>query len=232
MGICEVSRARNIKPSFFKNEVLAQCSAHARLVFIGLWGLADREGRLEDRPLRIKAEILPYEDCDIDKLLTELVRGKFILRYGEHSKYIQVLAFKKHQSPHVKEGDSTIPAPDKPYAIRDNHEASPSDSLFPLPDSPSPIAAKAAKVNGSRRPKDEIWESLLTACGIPLTATISPSARGAYNRAVKDLKSMGASPEMIAARGKAFSRKWPSVSLTPTALVRRWNESVVPSKRP
>jgi len=35
----------------------------ARLLYPGLWMLADREGRLEDRPLRIKAEILPYDTC-------------------------------------------------------------------------------------------------------------------------------------------------------------------------
>lgn len=47
--------ARNIKPGFFTNDVLAACDQLARLLFAGLWTVADRAGRLEDRPKRIKA---------------------------------------------------------------------------------------------------------------------------------------------------------------------------------
>ena len=49
-------RARNVKPGFFKNELLAECEPLARILFEGLWCEADREGRLEDRPRRLKAE--------------------------------------------------------------------------------------------------------------------------------------------------------------------------------
>ena len=106
-------RARNIKPGFFVNEELAELSLAARLLFIGLWCLADREGRLEDRPKRIKAEIFPYENYDADNLLQELSDAGFILRYQAQGKpYISVINFTKHQSPHIKEKESTIPAPD------------------------------------------------------------------------------------------------------------------------
>ncbi|MCX8018393.1 MAG: hypothetical protein N2690_10910, partial [Rhodocyclaceae bacterium] len=59
-------RARNIKPGFYKNEDLAECSVWARLIFPGLWMMADRDGRLEDRPKRIKAELLPFDAVDVD----------------------------------------------------------------------------------------------------------------------------------------------------------------------
>ena len=52
-----MARARNIKPGFFKNEDLAECSPWARLCFAGLWTLADREGRLEDRANVIQDEL-------------------------------------------------------------------------------------------------------------------------------------------------------------------------------
>lgn len=90
------------------------------------------------------------------------------------------------------------------------------------------LAPDGAKGDGFKKPQDKIWEALLQACGIPLTATISKSARGAYNRAAKDLRDMQATPESIHAHARAFSKKWPAVSMTPTALVRRWNECVVP----
>lgn len=107
-------RARNLKPSLFKNEELADLGPYAVLLFQGLWCLADREGRLEDRPRRIKAEIIPYWDVDVDSTLQALNEYGFIMRYSiaEHS-YIQITNFSKHQHPNIKEADSTIPAPPK-----------------------------------------------------------------------------------------------------------------------
>ena len=105
-------RARNIKPGFYENEELAECSLAARLLFPGLWMMADREGRLEDKPRRIKAKIFPYESFDVEPLLEELQSYGFILRYVfQGSKYIQVIAFAKHQRPHPNEIKSTIPPP-------------------------------------------------------------------------------------------------------------------------
>lgn len=86
------------------------------MLFIGLWCLADREGRLQDRPKRIKKELLGYDDVtadDVDTMLQQLNDNGFIQRYeiaGEQ--YIQVTNFLKHQNPHCKEQASVIPAPD------------------------------------------------------------------------------------------------------------------------
>lgn len=108
-----MARARNIKPGFFSNDSLAEAAPLARILFAGLWCFADREGRLEDRPKKIKAEILPYDDCDADELLNSLAALGFVLRYEiDGARYIQVLNFDKHQNPHVKEQASEIPAPD------------------------------------------------------------------------------------------------------------------------
>ena len=111
-----MARARNIKPGFFDNEILGELPALTRLLFIGLWCLADREGRLQDRPKRIKKELLGYDDVtadDVDTMLQQLNDNGFIQRYeiaGEQ--YIQVTNFLKHQNPHCKEQASVIPAPD------------------------------------------------------------------------------------------------------------------------
>ncbi len=107
-----MARSRNIKPGFFRNEMLAECSPLARLLFAGLWCLADRAGRLEDRPKRIRAEVLPYDDGSVHEMLAELAGAGFILRYqvGDQ-RFIQVVNFEKHQNPHHREAESTIPAP-------------------------------------------------------------------------------------------------------------------------
>lgn len=105
-------RARNLKPGFFANELLAECSPWARLCFAGLWTLADRDGRLEDRPRRIKGELFRFDSVDVEPLLQELERHGFILRYEvEGEKSIQVLAFRKHQTPHYSEKKSVIKPP-------------------------------------------------------------------------------------------------------------------------
>ena len=94
-----MARIRTIKPSFWKNEDLAALPFEARLLFIGLWNYADSEGRLEDRPKRLKVDILPYDDVNIDELLILLHDGKFIFRYAASNgiKLIQVINFTKHQ---------------------------------------------------------------------------------------------------------------------------------------
>jgi hypothetical protein len=105
-----MARARNIKPGFFKNEDLAECTPWARLCFIGLWGLADREGRQEDRPKRIKGEVFPFDAVEVEPLLAELAQWGFIVRYQFGGKrYIQIANFAKHQAPHGTEKDSDIP---------------------------------------------------------------------------------------------------------------------------
>jgi hypothetical protein len=108
-------RARSIKPGVCDNEVLGTADPFYTLLFERLWMIADREGRLEDRPLRIKAQAFPYrEGLDVEPMLAWLDAQGFIRRYeADGKRYIQVLEFKKHQKPHTNEQDSVIPPPRK-----------------------------------------------------------------------------------------------------------------------
>lgn len=108
-----MARARNIKPGLFKNEVLGVADPLYTLLFEGLWLLADREGRLEDRPLRIKGELFPYRDgLDMTAMLGWLEAAGFILRYqAGGAELIQIRQFTKHQSPHKNEAPSELPSP-------------------------------------------------------------------------------------------------------------------------
>jgi hypothetical protein len=113
-----MARIRQIKPEFFLDDELAQCSRKARLMFAGLWCLADRAGRLEDRPARIKAQIFPYDEdvsvIEIDEILLEELARHFIERYSADGKrIIQIRTFEKHQHCHIKEPNSQLPPPPK-----------------------------------------------------------------------------------------------------------------------
>ena len=143
----EMARLRTIKPSFFTNEDLVTVDPLGRLLFIGLWCWADREGRLEDRPARLKIQIMPADDCDVVDLLDQLERTGFIARYEvEGARYIHVVNFHKHQRPHVKESPSELPAP--PNVVLSTNlgdaENAPS-SVFRLPSS---VNRLLSSVNG------------------------------------------------------------------------------------
>lgn len=107
-------RARNIKPGFWENEVLGRASHTDRLLFIGLWCLADRDGKLEDRPDRIKHLLFGYDrrPVDVEKSLCILMHMHLITRYCVNDQhYIIIPNFKKHQYPNIHETKSKIPDP-------------------------------------------------------------------------------------------------------------------------
>lgn len=105
-----MARTRALKPQYFKNDLLAECQPLARLLFAGLWCMADAEGRLEYRPLRVKAEILPYDNCDVDELVLELEQRGFVRRYRvEDVTVLVVPKFLEHQRPHPKEPVESLP---------------------------------------------------------------------------------------------------------------------------
>jgi hypothetical protein len=107
-------RIRSLKYEYFINEELAQISSEARLLGLGITTLADREGRLEDRPLRIKVRLFPYHDVSVDDLLNQLQSARFLERYVVGvERYIQITNFLKHQKPHPQEKPSIIPCREK-----------------------------------------------------------------------------------------------------------------------
>lgn len=111
-----MARIRNIKPGFFENEVMGQLPFATQLMCISMYQCADREGRMEDLPIRIKAYAFRYRTDvsvdDVDGWLGELAAAKFITRYESGGvKYISINNFGKHQYFSHKEPPSVIPAP-------------------------------------------------------------------------------------------------------------------------
>lgn len=130
-------RARNLKPGFFQNEQLAELPIEARLLFAGLWCMADREGRLEDRPKRIKMAIFPADMIDVEPLLRGLADQKLIVRYLVGGvAYLWIPRFMEHQNPHPHERASVIPPcpaeqmfHDEPKAVTCNDMSRQSNTL-------------------------------------------------------------------------------------------------------
>lgn len=106
-----MARSRNIKPGFFQNEDLQELDFATRLFFIGLWTEADKDGRLEDRPRKLKNALFPSDDVDVESMLAGLASYGFISRYErDGNRIIQIVKWAKHQNPHRREAPSVLPA--------------------------------------------------------------------------------------------------------------------------
>lgn len=110
-----MARIRTVKPEFWTDEKVVECSVTARLLFIGLWNFADDEGRIVDSPKQIKMKVFPGDDLkadDIHCLLTELSVNGLILRYAiDNKEYIQVVGW--HHQKINRVNKSKIPPPPK-----------------------------------------------------------------------------------------------------------------------
>jgi hypothetical protein len=111
-----MARIRYLHPEFFEDEDLSELPYWVRILFSGMWTIADKAGRLEDRPERIKIKVLPYDKVNIDKGLEILSQPKkhskkpYIVRYVvDGERYIQIISWSQYQSPHHTEKDSVIP---------------------------------------------------------------------------------------------------------------------------
>ena len=183
-----MARTRSLKPQFFKNDLLAECQPLARLLFSGLWCMADAEGRLEYRPLRVKAEVLPYDDCDVDQLVDELEQRGFVRRYTVDDVTILVIPkFLDHQRPHPKEPTESFPTEENATAgnkfdravnksgtagnkfVRAVYDCASYPSPFnPSPSNPSVAAPDKSAALPKRQPQKDLisWDSVQGWSGI------------------------------------------------------------------
>lgn len=224
-------RARSIKPGVCDNELLGTADPFYTLLFERLWMIADREGRLEDRPLRIKAQAFPYrEGLDVEPMLAWLTKNGFILRYAADGKrYIQVLEFKKHQKPHSNEQDSVIPPPKKEQGtakvVPGNNHGSAMDALNPSslnPDSGPPDSGSLATP-----PPADVGQSAAP----PALAGKQPTPEGAMAIALRDLGVTVTSmdPVLIAWVKEGYTVQRATDAVGIARIRKKWPEPIHPN---
>lgn len=127
-------RIRTIKPEFLSDEDLWDLEENTGIpgriidrTYIGLWMIADREGRFEWRPRVIGPQVLPFwEKGDISRVLDALTTRGFVVKYacGTHKTgekaYGFIPKFKDHQWINNKEFHSILPEPPKSGTIPEN----------------------------------------------------------------------------------------------------------------
>lgn len=103
-----MARIRSIKPEFWTNERVMECSPLARLLFIGLWNFCDDAGNHPDAERTLKALIFPGDDIDsatVRRLLDELSENGLLSLYAhEGRRYLHVNGWRhqKIEKPTVK----------------------------------------------------------------------------------------------------------------------------------
>lgn len=93
-----MARIRTIKPEFWTDEKVVELSAEARLLFIGLWNFCDEFGNLEASIKRLKMQIFPADNFDVESCLQEIRSVGFLSDYEVDGRnYIHINNFHKHQ---------------------------------------------------------------------------------------------------------------------------------------
>lgn len=104
-------------------------------------------------------------------------------------------------------------------------EMSPEPSYEP---SVEPLAA--APRESKPRPKDDIFEAVANACAIPLDR-LTATERGRINKAAKELRDIGTTPDEIARKAQAYRQQYPDMPLTPQALTGNWAQLTPPPRK-
>lgn len=112
-----MARKRMIDPSIWQSEDFGKLSNLAKIVFIGLFSLADDEGRGRANPMYLKSNLFPYNEdmrsADIEKALLEISSNMSVIFYScDGSSYYSLLSwytFQKIEKP----TNSKLPAFDE-----------------------------------------------------------------------------------------------------------------------
>jgi hypothetical protein len=94
-------RIRTIKPEFWQSERLSTVSREARLLFVGLWSMADDSGRTRAASRLLASTLFPYDEDArglIDGWLAELSRIGAVRVYEVDScHYLEIPKWLEHQ---------------------------------------------------------------------------------------------------------------------------------------
>lgn len=94
----------------------------------------------------------------------------------------------------------------------------------PTPPSSQPQPQRSSlreELAPAERPRDPIFDALCEVCAID-PQQLTSSARGALNKARKEIVSLGATDEDVRRKAHAYRVAYPAISLTPSALVKHW----------
>lgn len=232
-------RIRTIKPEFWCDAKIVRLSPFARLLFIGTWNWACDRGHLPDDPEDLALKVLPRDPVDAEALVQELVDARLVERIdsAESGPYLRIRKFTDHQKT-----DSRWPVrcPFCPTRPTENPDVA-TVGFFVATENPDVAteiltmerkgkeisrAAPEGATGKTAPPKPpppgaELFDAIADACRWD-TSQLTRDARGRLNAAVKQLRELGATPDDVHKRARAYRAKYPDTELTPQALTGNW----------
>jgi len=141
-------RIRTIKGEFWTDEKVVELSAWARLMFIGLWNMADDWGLMEWSSKRAKMLLFPADEVDVEALVDELETMEMVTMYeNDGRKYLAVNNFHRHQRTD-KRGKLRFPPPDSGWFERFPRNPTESRGNSGNPTEPHGIPTTPAEIPG------------------------------------------------------------------------------------
>ena len=92
-------RIRSVKPEFWTDSTMAALPLEARLLYVGLWNMADDKGALADDPSEVRLTLFPSDDLDVEGML-DLLHAAGRIAYGwteDDERYLWLPHFLEHQ---------------------------------------------------------------------------------------------------------------------------------------
>lgn len=93
-----MARIRTVKPDFWTDAAVGECSVSARLLLIASLNFSDDYGGLDRSAKQLKAQAFPYDNIDCEPLVQELIRNGLFVEYEVDGRlYLHIKGFRKHQ---------------------------------------------------------------------------------------------------------------------------------------
>lgn len=140
-----MARIRTIKPDFWVDEVMADLDPVAKLLFIGMFNFVDDDGYVEDSARRLKMQIFPGNDYDVQKALEALCEaGRVVRCVSDQGSILWVKNFLRHQV-------ISHPTKTKYTGIRTLNDEPIPESSGEFASSPEPSALKGREGKGKEK---------------------------------------------------------------------------------
>ena len=81
-----------VRTEFLADEKLAKLTPQAIIFLLGASSLADPNGVLENRPLRVKVAAMPHSSIDPDQIIGELI-GKGLVLVSKCGRFLRIIPF-------------------------------------------------------------------------------------------------------------------------------------------
>lgn len=214
-----MARIRSIRPEFWEDPVIGRLSRDARLTYIGLWNIADDEGRLRWNLKKIEADLYSFDqDVDIDAWLEELLDAGRIERYEvDGEEFLWIPTFKAYQKPNRPTG-SKLPEP-PPHGSLTEDSLSPQEALTPVVVEGEVVVEGGGE--GDSGPDGPTTKDYFEALEITWNQK-TPKGKaelGKWKAAVVALRDEEVLPEEVPALYQAFVDTFPDAAVTVTAVV-------------